>query len=180
MRTMLPLLAALAVGCNDGSGLRDSGLASHSGLTSDSAAPQMCGEDPPSFMQVGLIEGGPNVVIGLVLEDPDRALHSYVIDVWFDSEVDGAVDTTVQPYSHILSENMEGQEPVGEPCDIGGGFPISLIYDPDEREELVRGAPIEMALRVIDADGWASEVVLIDGCVPEDDGAWTCQGTTTP
>ena len=54
---------------------------------------------PPSIDSMGVTEGqgtddGPSILVQLQASDEDGDLHDYQLQIWFDDELDGAVDRT--------------------------------------------------------------------------------------
>ena len=54
---------------------------------------------PPSIDSMGVTQGqgtddGPSILVQLQASDEDGDLHDYQVQIWFDDEVDGAVDRT--------------------------------------------------------------------------------------
>ena len=54
---------------------------------------------PPSIDAMGVLQGqgtddGPSILIQLQASDEDGDLHDYQVDIWFDDELDEAVDRT--------------------------------------------------------------------------------------
>ena len=135
----------------------------------DTDVPVGCGADVP-VLETLSVEGsfdGTDVSVILLAEahDDDGGLHDVGIRFWFDEVVDGVVDTNAAPLESLATTG----EAACSVTDVNLTFSVGMVSG--------LGAPVEVALQIVDVDGDASNILIGSACLPFDDGT-PCVGDT--
>ena len=127
------------------------------------AAPEMTGL---SVENGGLYDfgSGPEASLLFVVEasDADGDLHDMAIDVWYDEEVDGLVDTSgTAPIIAMVSISSEACEVPSVTVHLSSGIGHSIPY----------GTEMDFAVAVVDAEGHLSDALVATAVTPLEDGS---------
>ncbi|MDP6931523.1 MAG: hypothetical protein QGG40_01345 [Myxococcota bacterium] len=165
--TLRVAVFALAAGCTSQKA-DDSGAPPLLQSGDDSAV--TCEGTPPEIVDFTVENGGiqehenesyPSLVIEVEVTDADADLETYALDVWYDDEIDGAVDTTSD------SELSSSGTLSSTPCSTDGAtLSLTLFLGGDLAFETL----YEWAAVVTDANGLVSETALTEGYTPTSDG----------
>ena len=143
-----------------------------------------CGGQAPSLggaRAVGMIDpdtAEPTVMVQLLPTDADGALHRYQVEVWHDVTLDRIVDSSRPPDVTFDLDPASGEYISSvTPCDHNGGYPVLLNYRAAEYG-LPPDTHFELAVQIIDADGWRSDRPMASGCTATADGQPGCGATS--
>lgn len=151
----------------DGSGKGDSETTAPPINQDDSSAPA-CEGTPPVITAVNIMDGGsmitdegtfPSLVVQADITDTtDQDLNSVDMDLWFDTTVDGMVDTSTAAISG------EPQHIDGDLCNVASAsFGLQLPVDGSLLEVQTT---YEFAVVVYDGHSLPSEVAIASGTTP--------------
>lgn len=142
--------------------------------TDDSA--QVCEGNDPEITSFQLANGGlvdfdgtqsPTIQLQVEATDDDGNLNQVVLEMWWEADGDGEVDTSGSPdndYPTTLASDAPcevfeaaGNSKVALNLQVGGGIEANTLYD--------------FAVRIVDASGESSQVVVTSGVTPKMDGS---------
>lgn len=143
-------------------------------LIVDDTGEAKCGENPPTITSVTVVNAGMHdfegatyaaMEIDVAATDPeDGDLHLMETDLWWDTTVDGAVDTSGTPNfdgDYVLTRDM--------PCDVASS--TGIVYVPvREGGTMLAATQYEVAAIVGDGSGDHSAVAIGTGWSPNYDG----------
>lgn len=101
----------------------------------------------------------PSAEVSLDVTDNDGDIHQYIIDIWFDDVVDGAVDTTG-------GFQLLGSK--GEACEVTADLFSNLLAV--GTGPLPYNTELEFAAQITDAEGLTSNIAIGSGFTPNEDG----------
>lgn len=134
-----------------------------------------CSSTPPvvdafTIGNGGIITGDsgeqPSVLLHIEFHDDDMDVDYINLSYWWDTAVDGAVDTSVAPAMESGAFKFDQD---GEPCLVSGGTfeqRIGVTGNPFEPN-----TPYEFAVTVTDHGGLTSAPAVADGVTPKEDGS---------
>lgn len=142
--------------------------------TDDSA--EVCEGNLPVVTSFELANGGlvdfdgtmsPTIQLQVEASDDDGNLNQLVLEMWWEADGDGSVDTSGSPdndfpttlVSDAACEVFEatGNGKIALNLQVGGSIETNTLYD--------------FAVRIVDASGEVSEVVTTTGVTPKADGS---------
>ncbi len=104
----------------------------------------------------------PTMIFEITAEDDDGDLHFMSYELWFDCELDGVVDTTT-------AASVSGQSTISSTrC---GSYSVVLDLSLSSQGNPPYDTWCDFALRVGDEAGLLSEVALVQGAMPKEDGS---------
>lgn len=120
-----------------------------------------CGPGAPGwtslYTDVFYEEEGPRLTVFAVPYDPDGGIHDLVLEVWADHWVDGQVTLLAEPRWSERTFHGDAH------CGPAGGE--AYLWDLHLPEQGFREGGVELALRLVDVDGNASEFRYVDLCL---------------
>jgi len=139
-----------------------------------------CGDSLPTIVSAdssAITTGDPGVEVQFLLEDPDGDLHRLEVQAWFDTLVDGIVDTSSGADLSTGFVDFTGPPNNFVPCDVTA---LTLSVPIPNSVGFTGGVTHEIAYVVLDADGNVSNGFVTTVCPPLDDGTVvTCTGPDT-
>ncbi len=142
--------------------------------TDDSAEP--CEGNNPEITSFTLGNGGlvdfdgtesPTIQLQVEATDADGNLDQVVLEMWWEADGNGEVDTSRSPdneYPSTLSSDgaceffqASGNDKLALNLQVGGGIQSNTLYD--------------FAVRIVDASAEISEAVVTTGVTPKTDGS---------
>ena len=150
-------------------GLPDSGLP-----PDDTGRPPIdsdCGPNPPELGSVTVENGGlydfgsgmeASLLFVVTASDADGDLHEMAIDVWYDEEPDGSVDTSgTAPLIAMVTISSEACEVSEATVHLSVGLGSNIPY----------ATQMDFAVAVVDAEGHLSDSLVVTGWTPNEDGS---------
>ena len=165
----LPLILTAMIACEKG---EDTGVPIPSTGGVDDTAVE-CGGVAPEISSLNMSDGDfqvygdsevsyPTVVLSAEVTDEDGDLDAFVMNFWWDTEIDGVVDSSGAPNSTAPGSSS------ALPCE---GYELTLNGYLYVGTSLEPNTTYDVAVTVTDAGGIESDPAVTTGTTPKEDGS---------